>query len=109
MADKKDKESKKDEGAAAAEATETFETYYDDSEEGGSCWSMKDPMKGVCDTMGTVHNGMLKFLPTDVVEHLGNAQKEFLRAGVALAESRMRSIDKTVQHRRDQDHPEAEA
>lgn len=80
---------------------EVFETYYDDDEaETQSRWHFK-PGDVACDAARRVHDGVLKFLPVEVTEHLANSQKELIKAGVALAEAGMRRTDDTVKRARE--------
>lgn len=78
-------------------APEPVETYYEDeSRESG--W--KQPLEWVCDGAGCVRDKVLKAVPVEVAEHLANSQKEFIRAGIALAEARMRKTDEWLERAR---------
>lgn len=74
---------------------EPVDTYYDEGHGmPGACHRLQDFAERMRD-------GILKAVPADVTEHLVNSQKELIRAGIALAESRMRHADETVRRARD--------
>lgn len=79
---------------------EPFQTYYEE-EEGKCGWRMrmnpedvKEAVQGICDSV-------LRTVPVEVTEHLANSQKEFLKAGVAFAESVMKRADNRVKRAQD--------
>lgn len=83
---------------APATEEKVVETYYDEDEDAESCGFA--PGKALCEAAERVRDKVLEVLPVEVTEHLVNSQKELLRAGVALAEARMRKADEVAQRAR---------
>ncbi|MDK2971095.1 MAG: hypothetical protein PWP23_850 [Candidatus Sumerlaeota bacterium] len=88
-----------DEQKTEAPEEKVVETYYDEDEHTESAW--RQPGRMLCGVVERAHDEVLKALPVEVTEHLANSHKELIRAGVALAEARMRKCDQTVQRARD--------
>ena len=86
-----------DEGTSTGPA---YETFYDDESPRGSSWKF-DATGAVCGVLGGLRDTVLKTLPVEVTEHLVNGEKELIKAGIALAESQIRTADKTLNRARD--------
>lgn len=85
--------------AGQAAEPETVETWYDDEDApGAGSWAGR---LSLCSLKDRMRDDVLRRLPVDVTEHLVNSRKELLRAGIALAESGIRSADETAQRARD--------
>ncbi len=83
-------EEMKDEQQAAPEQ-EPVETFYDEEDEapkGG--WH---PGAAFCEMKDKAREKVMECVPLEVTEHLANSRKEFILAGIAFAESRIRKID----------------
>ena len=79
---------------------EPFQTYYE--EEDGKCgWRVKMGPEDVKEAVQGICDSVLRTVPVEVTEHLANSQKEFLKAGVAFAESVMKRADKRVERAKD--------
>lgn len=74
---------------------EPCDTFYDDE---GKCWRGGAALNELSER---ARDRMLRFVPADVTEHLVNSQKEFIKAGIALAESQMRRADNTARRARE--------
>ena len=79
----------------------TYETYYEDEpNRSGSSWNF-NAAGAVCGVLGGLRDSVLKTLPVEVTEHLVNGEKELIKAGIAMAESQMRSADDVLNRARD--------
>lgn len=94
-------------GDAGAGAPPPFDTHYE--ERTGAAWFTFDPVECLNEAASCVRDTVLKVVPVEVTEHLGNSQREFILAGVALAESGIRSIDSVLKHARDLNEKKAPA
>jgi len=64
------------------------ETYYDDEDAAAS-----EPWEDEVKVSDKVFNCVVGSVPVDVLEHLNNGRKEFIKAGIAMAESRLSKAD----------------
>src|SRR5690606_14764061 len=95
---KKEHEEHKDSGGPNGT---TYETYYEDeNDEKNRRWSF-DAAGALCGVIGGLRDTVLKTLPVDVTEHLVNSEKELIKAGIALAECKMRGADDLLNRARD--------
>lgn len=64
------------------------ETYYDEEDAAAS-----EPWEDEVSMSDRVFNSVVGSVPYDVLEHLNNGRKEFIKAGIAMAESRLTKAD----------------
>ena len=88
-----------EDAANGAKTPPPFETHYE--ERTGTAWFAWNPVECLNDAASCVRDTVLKVVPVEVTEHLGNSQREFILAGVAMAESGIRSIDCLLQRARE--------
>jgi len=83
------------------EGPPTVETHYDEESTSSATGWNCNPAEALCGVMGEVRDTVLKALPLQVTEHLVSGEKEIVKAGIALAESHLRSIEEILQRARD--------
>lgn len=86
-----------------------FETHYDEGDRTGAAWFAWNPVECLNDAAACVRDTVLKAVPVEVTEHLGNSQRELMLAGVALAESGIRSVDEVLKRARELNEKKAPA
>ncbi|MCB2154122.1 hypothetical protein KQI84_04500 [bacterium] len=79
---------------------EPFQTYYEE-DEGKTGFRVRMRPEEVKEAVQHICDSVLRTVPVDVTEHLANSQKEFLKAGVAFAESVMKRTDDRVKRAKD--------